>query len=707
MPTDLKEALLIIQSQRKLLAEQEKMLTRIQEHDRRSTAFGFFGAERWRNLRRRFLNRLGRELAVEILDSGLFDADYYCVQTRERKDAKEAERNPLKHYLYVGGFEGLDPSEHFDSDWYLATHPDVRAAGLNPLAHYVRFGREEARLPFAGASKWMPGEPKSATDFNARLWGGFPHVALPVLEDMADKEQNLRAAWCLAAWCYAHGDTAAAVQRVYQILMRDSHRANKRALVGLAKCFTQMEDYEGLESLLKNSDYAQALGNVYPYVRATHLSAQGAVAESLVAINDIFARAGLIGIQRADAERPFALDNVRGVVDLRQTPSSETDTPLLSVVIPTYNAGSTLHIALEGLLAQSWRNLEIIVVDDGSSDNTAQVAEAYAKKDSRVRYLPNPMNVGAYPARNNGMRAARGEFVTVHDSDDWSHPQKLERQIQPLLNDPLKAATLSSWVRVTPDLRFVGPWLLSDQYVEKNHSSLLFRRTLLDQIGYWDEVNVAGDTEFLWRLENHVDHHSVVHVLPFTPLSFALADDNSLTRTQASHVKTIHYGLRRIYREAARWWHRQAEGQPVLLECSRPFPVPLGIIRGVSLDYDLVLAGDMSVEGDELGVLLERLNKSLSECQRVCLLHWPSYSSRHRAPIADEVFAFCKAHDLFFAHHGICITAPVLRLLDGSYEGELPTQTVQVQGIQRVELADGTLCKPQAELLDYFIKGGV
>lgn len=705
LPETLEEALEIIRRQRAQLVEQEEYIKSAQLPDN-SWEQPSAALRAWRKLRRLFRFRLGLNTTAQIQESGLFDENYYREQVQNRDDVPKAGKNLLKHYLSIGGFEGLDPSDQFDSDWYLANYPDVQAVGINPLLHYVQFGREENRLPYAGAPLWTSGEPKRITDFNTRLWGGFSHVALPVLKARADETAHPQASWCVAAWYYAHGRVDLAVERVKQLVFDANKKVKKRPLVGLAKCYTQLENYEGLASLINDHAYVLGLGNTYPYVRATLLNGQGRPDESLAAINDVFFRAGLVGIERLDSDRPLGLDNLRGSVNLSPNETASDAMPLLSVVVPAYNAESTLHIALDGLLAQSWRNLEIIIVDDGSTDNTAQVAEAYVKKDARVRYVPNPINMGAYPTRNNGMRAARGEFVTVHDSDDWSHPQKLERQIQPLINDPSKAATVSSWVRVAPDLRFVGPWLLSDRYVEKNHSSLVFRRGLLDKIGYWDEVNVAGDTEFLWRLENHVDHYGIVHVLPATPLSFALADDSSLTRTKASHVKTIHHGLRRIYRESARWWHQQV-ARPVLESQKRPFPVPLGIVREVSLEFDAVLTADMSVEGEELEVLLQRLDAGLSEYERVCLLHWPSYNLRHGAPIADGVFDFCQKHNTYFAHHGISITAPKVRILDRSHEMERPTQTVRLPNVERVEWFDGSLCQPQAELVKYFLNGEV
>ncbi|MDQ2078331.1 glycosyltransferase family A protein [Marinimicrobium sp. ABcell2] len=708
LPASFDEALKVIAIQREELEQQAKLLNELRvKLAAQDKAVSHSGAGLLQRFRQSLLRRpTGSET---VKSSGLFDEEYYRSQLLGRPDLKRAEKNLLNHYLSVGAFEGLDPCERFDSDWYLEVNSDVRTAGLNPLVHYLQYGQHEGRLPYHGAQQSIfGGTPRHTSDFNARLWGGFSHVAMPELEALADQGQNSRAAWCLAAWCYAHGDLPSALQRVQQSIENEPRGATKKALVGLAKCYTLLEDYSGLEALLTEPESARGLGNIYPYVRANLLNGQGRPLDCCVALNDIFSRVGLVGVAMKDASLPLSLSNLQGIAAPESIHGNAPDAPLISVVVPAYNAGGTLHIALDGLLGQSWTNLEIIVVDDGSSDDTAQVAQSYEKKDPRVRYLPNSRNMGAYPTRNNGMKAARGDFVTVHDSDDWSHPQKLERQMQPLLNDDSKVATISSWVRVAADMRFVGPWLLSDTYVEKNHSSVVLRRAILEQIGYWDEVNVAGDTEFLWRLEHHFEHHRIVHILPFTPLSFALADDASLTRTKATHVKTIHYGLRRIYREAASWWHRKTDGRPVLEnDKERPFPIPLGIVRGSEAEFDAVLVGDMAAEGEDLERLLKEAADVLSKYKSVCLFHWPGYDYRHGAPIADEVFELCLRHRLSFAHTGLTVSADKVVILGGASTDYMPTQGVRIENLDAVVNTQGDLCGPQAELMEYFAKGGV
>jgi len=100
---------------------------------------------------------------------------------------------------------------------------------------------------------------------------------------------------------------------------------------------------------------------------------------------------------------------------------------LVSVIIPTYNRGRTLRRAIFSILNQGYADLEVVVVDDGSTDNTAEVMAAIT--DPRVRYLPLEKNRGASRARNAGLAAAKGRFIAFQDSDDEWLADKLERQV--------------------------------------------------------------------------------------------------------------------------------------------------------------------------------------------------------------------------------------------------------------------------------------
>ncbi|WP_324759917.1 glycosyltransferase family 2 protein [Haloarcula sp. GH36] len=104
--------------------------------------------------------------------------------------------------------------------------------------------------------------------------------------------------------------------------------------------------------------------------------------------------------------------------------------PRVSVVIPTYNRADTVRRAIESALAQTVTDIEVVVVDDGSTDDTAAVVAGI--DDERVRYITHEGNRGRSVARNTGIDAARGEYVAFLDSDDHWLPGKLERQLDEL-----------------------------------------------------------------------------------------------------------------------------------------------------------------------------------------------------------------------------------------------------------------------------------
>lgn len=103
--------------------------------------------------------------------------------------------------------------------------------------------------------------------------------------------------------------------------------------------------------------------------------------------------------------------------------------PLVSVIIPAYNRASTVQKAVESVLTQSYDHLEVLLIDDGSADETAAVIQSI--QDPRLRYIYQ-QNAGACAARNHGVSLAKGEYIAFHDSDDHWHPDKLEKQMQVL-----------------------------------------------------------------------------------------------------------------------------------------------------------------------------------------------------------------------------------------------------------------------------------
>src|SRR5690606_10768559 len=131
--------------------------------------------------------------------------------------------------------------------------------------------------------------------------------------------------------------------------------------------------------------------------------------------------------------------------------------PLVSVIVTSYQPGNELLTSVTSLLRQSWANLEVIVVDDGSPEEHEPVLTKCAELDPRVRVVRLPANGGTYLARNAGLDLAGGDVGTFQDSDDWSHPLRLEHQVRPLLDDPSLVATVSDGLLATPELTVTMP----------------------------------------------------------------------------------------------------------------------------------------------------------------------------------------------------------------------------------------------------------
>lgn len=170
---------------------------------------------------------------------------------------------------------------------------------------------------------------------------------------------------------------------------------------------------------------------------------------------------------------------------------------LVSVVIPAFNAARTIEATLRSACAQTYPNLEIIVVNDGSTDATASIVRRMRADDWRVRMIATP-NRGVACARNEGIMAARGAYIAMLDADDLWHPAKIERQMSVMLSSPVKPAFVYCLYRnidaaglVTHSASAVacrGAALTRHVYVNfvGNGSSLLLRRTAIEAVGGYD-----------------------------------------------------------------------------------------------------------------------------------------------------------------------------------------------------------------------------
>lgn len=110
--------------------------------------------------------------------------------------------------------------------------------------------------------------------------------------------------------------------------------------------------------------------------------------------------------------------------------NSDSSQPLVSVIVCTFNRANLITKALESIFAQTYKNLEIIILDDASCDNTTDVIAPLAQKDSRIVYIKNEINLGITASRNKAISRSHGEFIAMLDDDDWwVDAQKIEKQV--------------------------------------------------------------------------------------------------------------------------------------------------------------------------------------------------------------------------------------------------------------------------------------
>jgi glycosyltransferase involved in cell wall biosynthesis len=501
----------------------------------------------------------------------------------------------------------------------------------------------------------------AAAELERKLWGGYARYAIPELEKLkldpaARTAERERAAWYLARWFFVDENFLRALENLrYSAQLRAKQHWSRRLCE--IQCLVKLGRFEQAHEAA-NSALGQYEEPDVGLIRATtvrHLELsrgkpQASVDETqLAVINEFLSASGLATVQKRNKEQPLSIANLHSQAEPRTLDQRDK----VSVVIPAYNAAEGIEWVLDSILEQTWRNLEVIVVDDFSSDATCDIVESIARRDPRVRLIRKTANEGAYPTRNAGMKAATGDFVMVHDSDDWSHPQRVELQLEALRKNPKLVATKSHWTRVTFNLEVWGTWRPIGSLLELNYSSLLFRRELLDKLGFWDEVRVSGDEEFYFRLRATFGEDSV-HKLPQAHLlALSLIRDNSLTRLKATHLRSLFYGLRWSYRDSYLFWHSRAaaRNEPPVLAHSAPrrkFPVPLGNRPGPKITprYHLIVIADFARDDDASRETLRLISEAKRRGLRIAAFHWQRYDLACRTPLQPQFYEACLEHSI-------------------------------------------------------------
>jgi glycosyltransferase involved in cell wall biosynthesis len=183
--------------------------------------------------------------------------------------------------------------------------------------------------------------------------------------------------------------------------------------------------------------------------------------------------------------------------------------PRVSVVMSVYNGQRHLRGAIDSILQQTYRDFEFIIVNDGSSDATAEILQEFESRDSRVRIIDQP-NAGLTVALRSGCGAATGEFIARQDADDWSDPLRLEKLVK-LIDVQTGAVMVSSWATYVDDdgefvelvERCADPddatrKLLYERSGPPAHGTVMIRRHAYEQVGGYRTCFYFGQDSDLW-----------------------------------------------------------------------------------------------------------------------------------------------------------------------------------------------------------------
>lgn len=214
---------------------------------------------------------------------------------------------------------------------------------------------------------------------------------------------------------------------------------------------------------------------------------------------------------------------------------------MVSVLIPAYNAEKTIHRCLDSILAQTYCDIEVIIVNDGSKDSTLAELQVYEKKDERVKVI-DQLNCGVAAARNTALDNARGAYILYVDADDWIEPNMVERLLKLVGNGDIvfcgndnadtsdrvmcvNKTETEIWDQQRQMLEFMKHKRMTGMLWNK-----LIRRSITDGCWFNEKTGYGEDAEFLWKIikksrkmvvTNEVLYHHVLEDTSISHLSFS------------------------------------------------------------------------------------------------------------------------------------------------------------------------------------------
>ena len=227
--------------------------------------------------------------------------------------------------------------------------------------------------------------------------------------------------------------------------------------------------------------------------------------------------------------------------------------PSVTVLMPVYNAARYIRQAMDSILDQSFRPFEFLIIDDGSTDDSAAIISSYA--DPRIRFLRNETNLGITATLNKGIMLASCELIARMDADDISHPHRLQKQFGHMKRNP-DCALLSTWARVVSDDRkFVRLERYRSNFYYYNltfecwiyHPTVMFRKSAVEEVGLYS-MPYSEDYDLFWKMStrfriNNLSEPLVDYRLSPTSLNTVLKKEEYERANEQNVLRNIRHYL--------------------------------------------------------------------------------------------------------------------------------------------------------------------
>ena len=335
------------------------------------------------------------------------------------------------------------------------------------------------------------------------------------------------------------------------------------------------------DEMIEASELARSILSNNDEVTLTSVQAEWKVnsGKHIDLVNSMLERHGMAKISSNYHSNSLAIEYIQCDTD-----SISPHKEMASVIMTVYGKDKYLDVAIYSILNQTHKNLELIIVDDRSPDDAWKYLQDISKKDSRIKLFQVDKNGGTYLAKNLGLDKANGDYIAFMDSDDWTHPQRIERQISALKSKPNSKAIWHKYFRIDElgNIIFRGKGALRNACI-----SLLCKKEILEKIGYFDSLRVGADTEFIERIQAYFGEDALIE--DPIPSMFMLQHSSSLTGGGKFHISWRSItDYRLAHHSSFREWHRKISSgkksayMPRILRV-RPFNAPEEMLSGDNL----------------------------------------------------------------------------------------------------------------------------